>query len=74
MIRDTFFVVLNPHTKKTKSQKKGSRIMIRDHTGTTREPQGKTNKKKAAFTDSLTGEKWDSNPRPSEPQSDALTN
>ena len=48
--------------------------MIRDHTGTTREPQGKTNKKKAAFTDSLTGEKWDSNPRPSEPQSDALTN
>ena len=44
--------------------------MIRDHTGTTRENK----QKKAAFTDSLTGEKWDSNPRPSEPQSDALTN
>ena len=58
------------HTKKTKSQKKGSRIIIRDHTGTTRENK----QKKAAFTDSLTGEKWDSNPRPSEPQSDALTN
>ena len=49
---------------------KGSRIIIRDHTGTTRENK----QKKAAFTDSLTGEKWDSNPRPSEPQSDALTN
>ena len=29
---------------------------------------------KTAFTGGLMGEKWDSNPRPSEPQSDALTN